>query len=1200
MKILSIRIKNLASLSGEHFIDFDTEPLASAGLVAIVGKTGAGKSTILDAMCLALFNKIPRLKDSDGKLQDVDGSELLTNSPLTVLRRGTAHGFAELRFVAQDQKHYLARWEIKRARENANGKLQSVQRYLKCETDGIVIADKAKAVDAAINKITQLSFEQFTRAVLLAQSEVTVFLKARDNERGELLEYLTNSNIFGKIGQLAYEKTKAIANQRKELENVLGHIEILSDEAVAELNQQFTSVDTEYKKLDTEKSKLAKQQLWFEEKQKLDYQIIEKQKNYDAQIIIQQQLAPERQQLNHLEIFSSIRSVVFQQTQLIKTQQQLAPQIQQLQQSFEVISKKFYDEQQSYQQAETALKTLQNFEITHMDPLKKIRSCIQERDFIGAEFNKLKTRCIELDAQQQPLIAQKQNIALEISKLNDQQETIQKLLSETIHFNPLDQGIQAHIQQLQQFITQYQNIENSLGNILQAQSKLVDDQLKLEQLNTKFGSNIQIEQQLTQLNTERELKISQLNQFDIAQQKFQQYFELDADRSTHQSKLQALNTQALELTQVSAQAEQNLETAKNERFKLQDILQTQRLLHAENIEKLRENLVADKPCLVCGSKAHPYRDDEAQVSKALFELQQQQEQQAILKEQHNFQLWQTAQQQATKRTSELEQLKNTIQSNLGKLENLKSELAQQFSNLQLQINFEQALHEIEKQVTEFKTQFQNGKQQIETKLQALKDILKQQNTLVEQIQSVQHQLSTAENLKQQIQHITACLSNAEQSQPAMQTMTQTKLILTTLITRAQHLLSLDKLVKSSDELNRTLGLVNVDQNNLAKLLTETMQVRDETYTKGQQNTQFATQLIHDITDLSPTEIKPHEWLTQHDADRQQKQYSYQQQKQSFEQLRANFEKQQNELQQLLSRRAENQNSLDQINIDIEHWLKVHQDFSNHDLMNLVQINTIQEQELRIKLQNAERVLNDSASALKTLQEQQTAHLSHQPNIDLNVLLQNIKDNLEALMAQSEVLDKLKVDLARHQDNLTKQAKFADQIQTIQQEEYRWGKISGLMGDANGKKFRDYAQQYNLDILLELANQQLNMLSQRYTLKRLDNSLSLAIIDHDMDGETRSVASLSGGESFLTALALSLAIANMASGSMKIESLFIDEGFGTLDASSLHMVMNALDQLQNQGRKVVLISHIQEMHERIPVQIQVNPLGAGASTIQIVS
>ena len=114
MNILSIRIKNLASLSGEHLIDFESDPLASAGLIAIVGKTGAGKSTILDAMCLALFNRIPRLKDSDGKLQDVDGSELLTNSPLTVLRRGTAHGYAELCFIAHDHMRKIAAWELKR------------------------------------------------------------------------------------------------------------------------------------------------------------------------------------------------------------------------------------------------------------------------------------------------------------------------------------------------------------------------------------------------------------------------------------------------------------------------------------------------------------------------------------------------------------------------------------------------------------------------------------------------------------------------------------------------------------------------------------------------------------------------------------------------------------------------------------------------------------------------------------------------------------------------------------------------------------------------------------------------------------------------------------------------------------------------------------------------------------------------------
>ena len=1197
MKILSIRIKNLASLAGEHFIDFESEPLASAGLIAIIGKTGAGKSTILDAMCLALFNQVPRLKGSDGKLVDVDGSELLSNSPLTVLRRGTGHGFAELCFVAQDQKHYLARWEIKRARENAAGKLQNVQRSLTCLTDSVVIADKTKAVETHIQHITQLSFEQFTRAVLLAQSEVTAFLKARDNERGALLEYLTNSNIFAKIGEIAFRKTADIEKERKKLEDVLGHIDILSDEAIAELNQQFTIANIEYKKLETEKIDLSKQQLWFEEHQKLENQISDKQKNYDHQFFIQQQLAPERQKLSRLEVFSSIRPTVFQQAQLVKAQQQLTPDIQQLQNSFDVVAKQFYNEEQHYKKANTELKVLQDFEFTHADALKQVRSCIQERDFIGAEFNKLKTRCIELDAQQQPLNVQKQNIELDISRLLDQQKAIQKQLYETEKFHPLDQSIHAHIQQLQQFITQYQTIEQSLGDMTQAQSKCAEDQRKLDQLQTEFGSVTQIEQQLVKLNTERELKISQLNQLDLAQQKLKQYFELHADLSNHQTKLQTFSSQVHELNQASTQAKKAFEMAKNERIQLQEILQKQRLLHAENIEQLRNNLVADEPCLVCGSTSHPYKNDESHVSKALFELQQQQEQHAIQKEQENFQRWQIAQQQATKAQSELDQLRNSIQNNLEKLEIQQNEIAQQFSNVQIQINFEQSAHDIEKQVLEALTQFKNEKQAMEDQLTTLNQVLKDQHTLAQQIQSIQYQLNNAQNLQQHVQHVVACLCEAEKQQWTIQTTAQAKVVLTALSNRAQHLTSLDKLAKDQDNLHQTLTLVSTNQNNLAKLISETTEARDQAYARGQQNTQIATQLIQQMTDL--TEVKPHEWLLQHDADRQQKQQVYQQQKQSFERLRIDFEKQQSDLKQLTSRQAEHQKTIDQLNVEIENWLKAHQDFTTQDLTDLVQISSAQEQEIRSQLQNAERLLNESTSALKTLQEQQTAHLNQQPNIELNVLTQQIKDNLEALMAQSEVLDKFKVDLARHQDNLDKQAKFANQIQAIQQQEHRWGKISGLIGDAKGKDFRDYAQQYNLDILLEHANQQLVMLSQRYTLKRLENSLSLAIVDHDMDGETRSVSSLSGGESFLTALALSLAIANMASGSMKIESLFIDEGFGTLDASSLYMVMNALDQLQNQGRKVVLISHIQEMHERIPVQIQVKPLGAGASTIQVV-
>ena len=565
MKILSIRLKNLASLSGEHFIDFESEPLASAGLVAIIGKTGAGKSTILDAMCLALFNRIPRLKDSDGKLTDVDGSELLTNSPLTVLRRGTAHGFAELTFVAQDQKHYLARWELKRSREKADGKLQSVQRYLKCLTDGVVIADKAKAVDASIFKITQLSFEQFTRAVLLAQSEVTAFLKARDNERGELLEYLTNSSIFGKIGQLAFEKTKSVANSRKELENLLGHIEILSDEDFAESTKQFQQLDADYKKLELVKSQLEKQQQWFERKHKFDNEIILKQQNVDLQLKSQQNLSAEKEQLKRLEIFSEIRSNVFQQQQFLKTEQQLLPQTQQQQGLFDNLAKQFEVEKSQYQHAETALNHIQNFENTHQSDLNEVRKCIQERDFLGAEFKKICAKLQDLEQTQHPLLNQKQHIEHQIQQLSQQQIILNQQLETSQQFASLDKGLSAHLQQLAQFIQQYQSIENQSKDLNQTEKQWTE-QKKLLQLNiAQYGTSEQIETQLEQLRQQREQKLKQLNQLDFIQQKLVQFFQVKDESNHIEIKLKHSTEQFLQLEKTTLQVEQDYLSAQHAR-----------------------------------------------------------------------------------------------------------------------------------------------------------------------------------------------------------------------------------------------------------------------------------------------------------------------------------------------------------------------------------------------------------------------------------------------------------------------------------------------------------------------------------------------------------------------------------------------------------------------------------------------------------
>lgn len=1198
MKILSIRLKNLASLSGEHFIDFESEPLASAGLVAIVGKTGAGKSTILDAMCLALFNKIPRLKDSDGKLQDVDGSELLTNSPLTVLRRGTSHGFAELCFVAQDQKHYLARWELKRSREKVDGKLQSVQRYLKCLTDGTVVADKAKAVESAIYKITQLSFEQFTRAVLLAQSEVTAFLKARDNERGELLEYLTNSSIFGKVGQLAYEKTKLVASKRKDLENLLGHIELLAEEDAAELQMQFQHINQDYKKLEDEKSQLEKQQQWFERKQKLNNEIVVKQQLLNTQLQAQQGLIPERERLNRLEIFSEIRSSIFQKQQLIKTEQQLAPQTQKQQQLFDALQVQFDTEKTRFLQTETALTVQQNFENTHRGSLSEVRKCIQERDFIGVEFKKIQTRLNDLESSKTPLLNQQQQLEHHIQQITEKRNLLNQQLADSQQFSSLDKGLTAHVQQLTQFIQHYQSIENQLGNLSQAETKLIEQKTQLQDSIHQFGTAEQLETQLEQTRQQREFKLSQLNQLATLQQKLAQFFELKIESQQLNDRLKRCSEQFQQLEKTTILAEQDFQTAKQARLKLQEVLQQQRLLHAENVEHLRAELIDGQPCVVCGSTTHPYHLDDSAISKVLFELQQQQEQQATLKEQQTFNLWQAAQQNLTKLSVEQQQLKTTLQNVTEKIAVIQQLCIEQGQSAQIPLNVTYTQSEIKQQLEQLTQQYQFDIQQLEAQSKQWIQSIKIQQQLSQSIQHTEHLLQNANNLHNQVQHIVSCLADREKNAWQQYSITTAQYILSQLNTRTQQLEQLELLSKQHDQYLQQLNTTQLNIANTAKHISETAHSLNEIKLKGQQNTELANQLIQNMTGL--TEVKPNEWLTQYDHEYQKIQTLYQQQKQSFNQLRNQFEQEKSQLEQLNAQQQHNQNNLNLVNQDIQQWLTQHPAFQPDDLELLAQITAVQEQQIRQQLQHAERMLNEANSALNTIQEQLTEHTLHQPEIDFEQLQQLILNNANTLKTQFEIRDQLKLKLELHQQNVAKQKQFADQIQQVQQEEHRWGKISGLMGDATGKKFRDYAQQYNLDILLEHANQQLAMLSQRYTLKRLDNSLSLAIIDHDMDGETRSVASLSGGESFLTALALSLAIANMASGSMKIESLFIDEGFGTLDTSSLHMVMNALDQLQNQGRKVVLISHIQEMHERIPVQIQVRPLGAGASTLEVVS
>ena len=258
------------------------------------------------------------------------------------------------------------------------------------------------------------------------------------------------------------------------------------------------------------------------------------------------------------------------------------------------------------------------------------------------------------------------------------------------------------------------------------------------------------------------------------------------------------------------------------------------------------------------------------------------------------------------------------------------------------------------------------------------------------------------------------------------------------------------------------------------------------------------------------------------------------------------------------------------------------------------------------LQQQQQQLNTLKQALEKAQHQMIAreqdcqlHLQHDfAQTDFQSVQEKYQQIQQNLKEQQQQLGAYREQLKQDIERQRQQQQLGAALQQQQQQAEIWAQLSDVIGSSNGQKFRNAAQQMTLDVLLFYTNGHLKDLARRYRLERVKNTLALQVIDQDMGDEIRSVHSLSGGESFLVSLALALGLASLSSQRVKVESLFIDEGFGSLDADTLRVAMDALDILQSQGRKVGVISHVAEMTERIPTQVQLTKGVAGKSKLVI--
>lgn len=270
------------------------------------------------------------------------------------------------------------------------------------------------------------------------------------------------------------------------------------------------------------------------------------------------------------------------------------------------------------------------------------------------------------------------------------------------------------------------------------------------------------------------------------------------------------------------------------------------------------------------------------------------------------------------------------------------------------------------------------------------------------------------------------------------------------------------------------------------------------------------------------------------------------------------------------------------------------------------INACMEEAERLKLDQQQRHLSENK---KSLNEQ-----LQQTELTLNKLAQQHPEPpQERALCQSEfdTLEQQKAsyneDKGRHVEKLNNhrqaQARIAEQkilIDRQEKETQRWRLLHELIGSADGKKYRNFAQSLSFEIVLHYANAQLAQMSDRYSLRinpEPGSKLELFVEDHYQGAELRSVKNLSGGESFIVSLALALGLSQMVAGNMRLESLFLDEGFGTLDEDSLDIALSSLANLQRSGKTIGIISHVAALKERISTQIQVIPMSGGRSRLE---
>ncbi len=1243
MRILAIRGENLASLAAPFALEFEREPLRSAGLFAITGQTGAGKSTILDALCLALYDEFPRVvaPGAHDAMPDAVGASIKESDPRTILRRGAGRGFAEVDFIARDGRRYRVRCDLARARGKAAGRLQNRGRSLwRLDEAGEIleaVESGVEAVDGRVLELTDLTFDQFRRTALLAQGDFDAFLRAGEKERADLLEKITGAEIYSRLSKRAYERWD-------DSKRVLAALEMRRAEIGVMGEEERAAILAERNELEEGRARLsAEHKATFAALRRLDAlaQAREKHARAEADCVVAAEafakLSGERETLADLARVEPLRALR-----------------ENVRRADAAHAEKYGEATVAEQDAMASRAMLEAAEIAASVASANLNSAKEEI----ARFLPLWTKAAALDAQ---IDAQTQE---EARACADAQEKALRLADKRADLTKLRAKEQTAIASRDTARVALDAL--AAGRALSERWPEIDEWLsKRAQFTTeRMEASRNLQEALAELERaddmhnafDAEDETDRAAQVDVLRQKSQREAALQAlDPSAAELRLDAA-ARAYDLLQAMSRACRDHDAAQATaagarvdlaRFgddaaalavQLAQLRQTREAQAAQREEaerlgdladatadaeaaRLRQALEDGEPCPVCGATDHPFAHS-SDVARELVETLRRKRaaaRQALT--QTDKEIAEVCAQEAGARARHEDAARR-----LSEAEAASATAAADYAAFVAQDPHPDA-----------PAQVIDASAKIAALLQGLgaeREALTQIRLTGQRLQADMERLrKAADDRRAAIEARRVARNDAVRC--ARVAGEKRAIAWQGLVNVNERLESLDR------SLSPFLPLCDLSTADLDRDPASARRQFEEAgarFRRARQDCESAEAQCATFIPQIATLVAEERALTEQArtaADGHGARAG------ALDKIRS-ARKEVLGGEATTSHRAryeENQKAaLATFEASRDALAEAGRGNAACDAHSAAALHAV---EAAARAVTASRTAFSAALAAAGFQEEDAAPLLAVSSEDALAMGRTVERARSALDAAEAALEQRRADLAEAQDaglpeaaretlaareaELTRAleeftGKLGALAERLAQDDAArgrsealsaeaasaaatrklWDEVSAAIGSKEGDKFRRFAQSVTLEQLVALANRRLALLAPRYMLERTGEmgSLGLQIVDRDLGDERRSTRSLSGGERFLASLALALALAGLEGRDSFVDTLFIDEGFGALDSATLDVVVDALETLQGQGRRVGVISHVESLQSRIATKICVERRGGGVSVVRL--